>query len=72
VVTNAGGRAFEAIRSLSVLQHLANVQTIIVMHHTDCGTTHIHDEELRKDALEESPEQKALIDGFRFGEILTP
>jgi hypothetical protein len=34
MVRNAGGRAFDAIRTLSVLQTIGDPRTIIVMHHT--------------------------------------
>lgn len=34
MVRNAGGRAFDAIRTLSVLQTIGNPGTIVVMHHT--------------------------------------
>ena len=34
MVRNAGGRAFDAIRTLSVLQTIGAPGTIAVMHHT--------------------------------------
>jgi hypothetical protein len=34
MVRNAGGRAFDAIRTLSVLQTIGSPGTIVVMHHT--------------------------------------
>ncbi len=34
MVRNAGGRAFDAIRTLAVLQTIGNPGTIVVMHHT--------------------------------------
>lgn len=34
MVRNAGGRVFDAIRTLSVLQTIGNPGTIVVMHHT--------------------------------------
>lgn len=34
MVRNAGGRAFDAIRTISVLQTIGNPKTIIVLHHT--------------------------------------
>jgi hypothetical protein len=40
MVRNAGGRAFDAIRSLSVLQTIGDPGTIVVMHHT--GQSHHH------------------------------
>lgn len=34
MVRNAGGRAFDAIRTLAVLQTIGQPGTIVVMHHT--------------------------------------
>ena len=34
MVRNAGGRVFDAIRTLSVLQTIGAPGTIVVMHHT--------------------------------------
>lgn len=34
MVRNAGGRAFDAIRTLAVLQTIGNPDTIVVMHHS--------------------------------------
>lgn len=35
----AGGRAVDALRSITVAQHLFGIQNIVVVHHTFCGTT---------------------------------
>ncbi|KAG8534076.1 uncharacterized protein KY384_000919 [Bacidia gigantensis] len=52
VVRNAGGRANdEAIRSILVLRSLANVKAVLVIHHTDCGMTHVTEEEIKKDIV---------------------
>lgn len=34
MVRNAGGRALDAIRTISVLQTIGNPKTVIVLHHT--------------------------------------
>ena len=34
MVRNAGGRVFDAVRSLAVLQTIGRPGTIVVMHHT--------------------------------------
>jgi len=39
MVRNAGGRVFDAIRTLAVLQTIGNPTTIVVMHHT--GKPHL-------------------------------
>lgn len=35
----AGGRAIDALRSITVAQHLFGIKNIIVVHHTYCGAT---------------------------------
>ena len=35
----AGGRAVDALRSITVAQHLFGVKNIVVVHHTSCGAT---------------------------------
>ncbi|KAJ5628758.1 hypothetical protein N7490_010986 [Penicillium lividum] len=69
MVRNAGGRAFDAIRTLSVLQTIGAPGTIIVMHHTDCGLTHFHDADIKQALLEIAPHEKELIKASEFGEI---
>lgn len=38
-VVVAGGRAFDALRSIAVAQHLFGVENIVVVHHSHCGAT---------------------------------
>lgn len=35
----AGGRAIDAMRSVSVAQHLFGIENIVIVHHTHCGAT---------------------------------
>jgi carbonic anhydrase len=35
----AGGRAVDALRSVTVAQHLFGIENIVVVHHTYCGAT---------------------------------
>lgn len=35
----AGGRAVDAMRSVTVAQHLFGIKNIVVVHHTNCGAT---------------------------------
>lgn len=69
MVRNAGGRAFDAIRTLSVLQTIGAPGTIVVMHHTDCGVTHFHDADVKKALLEIAPAEEEAIQAMKFGEI---
>ena len=38
-VVVAGGRAVDALRSVTVAQHLFGIQNIVIVHHTHCGAT---------------------------------
>ena len=38
-VVVAGGRAADALRSITVAQHLFGIKNIVVVHHTYCGAT---------------------------------
>lgn len=70
IISNAGGRVdADTIRSLIVLDSIAGVGTVIVVHHTDCGLTHVSDEELRMMLEEKAPQCTELIEGMKFGEI---
>lgn len=38
-VVVAGGRAIDALRSVTVAQHLFGIENVVVVHHTHCGAT---------------------------------
>lgn len=38
-VVVAGGRAADALRSITVAQHLFGIENVVVVHHTYCGAT---------------------------------
>jgi carbonic anhydrase len=38
-VAVAAGRAIDALRSVTVLEHLFGVETVVVVHHSNCGAT---------------------------------
>ncbi|KAH8789143.1 carbonic anhydrase [Hyaloscypha finlandica] len=69
MVRNAGGRVFDAIRTLAVLQTIGQPGTIVVMHHTDCGMTHFHDDAIKETLLQIAPGEKVSIEASKFGEI---
>jgi len=54
---------------LAVLQTIGQPGTIVVMHHTDCGMTHFHDDAIKEALLQIAPEEKASIEASKFGEI---
>jgi carbonic anhydrase len=55
IVRNAGGVVTDdAIRSLSLSQHLLGTEEIVLIHHTDCGMLKITDEEFAAKLEEET------------------
>ena len=50
-VVVAGGRAIDALRSITVGQHLLGVHRVAVVHHTQCGAT--------------SYTERGIVDAFR-------
>ncbi|KAG8901994.1 hypothetical protein FRB99_004978 [Tulasnella sp. 403] len=71
VIRNAGGRAFDALRSVIISQQLLATRETIVFHHTDCGMLTFTDDVLRQ-RLRESVSLNAraairpIIDGLSF------
>ncbi|SAL44913.1 Carbonic anhydrase [Caballeronia cordobensis] len=45
-VSNAGGRAFSALQSVATMDYLFKVQNVVVVHHSFCGATAFHPEDL--------------------------
>lgn len=49
VIRNAGGRVTEdVLRSLALASHVLDVDTVVVMQHTNCGLSGVTDDELRR------------------------
>lgn len=46
VIRNAGGRAADALRSLIISEQLLGTNTIVILHHTDCGMLTFSNEDL--------------------------
>ncbi|KUL84305.1 hypothetical protein ZTR_07571 [Talaromyces verruculosus] len=64
---NAGGRATgDVVRSLNVLRALVNMKTVVIVHHTDCGVTHVTEDEIREYAKSKNPEAAAIVDKMDF------
>src|SRR5215470_15116336 len=62
-VVVAGGRAVDALRSITVAQHLFGIENIVVVHHTYCGATSFTPEGLIKAFHDEQGEDiSALYD----------
>lgn len=73
MIRNAGGRAFDALRTIAVLGRIGNPGTIAVLHHTDCGMTHFTDAAIKEHLYTISPDAGEDIEGIkRYGEIIGP
>ncbi|KUI69503.1 hypothetical protein VM1G_05321 [Cytospora mali] len=67
VIRNAGGRATDdTIRSITVLRELVGLKNVAVVHHTDCGVTHVSSKEIIDTMATESPEAKHQAEKMDF------
>src|SRR2546421_6917815 len=53
VIRNAGGRAADALRSLIISEQLLGTNTIVILHHTDCGMLTFTDDALHEKVKKE-------------------
>ncbi|PVH99361.1 hypothetical protein DM02DRAFT_656514 [Periconia macrospinosa] len=74
-VKNAGGRATpDALRSILTLRSLNTVSkkgTVAVIHHTDCGMTHLTSEGIKQDIAKRTPGEAARGAAIDFGTFST-
>ena len=70
VIRNAGGRAMDSMRTIQVLNAINPLGLIMVVHHTDCGTTHVKDKEVREVIHKNASSiSNAELEAIPFGEI---
>ena len=70
VIRNAGGRASEdAIRSLVISQQLLGTNTVVVIHHTDCGMLTFSNADLRTKLKQELKADADHIDFLPFKDL---
>ena len=70
VIRNAGGRASDdAIRSLVISEQLLGTNTIVVIHHTDCGMLTFSNSDLRTKIKQELHANADSIDFLPFGNL---
>jgi len=70
VIRNAGGRASEdAIRSLVISEQLLGTNTIVVIHHTDCGMLTFSNADLRTKLKQELRADADEIDFLPFKDL---
>ncbi|KAN0089106.1 Carbonic anhydrase [Hyaloscypha variabilis] len=68
VLRNIGGRTVPALENILVLDSFVHVSDIIVVHHTDCGATHVTEAKVRSDLKKRLPHDDN-IERMQFGEI---
>src|SRR5947207_1203657 len=70
VIRNAGGRASEdAIRSLVISQQLLGTNTVVVIHHTDCGMLTFSNADLHTKLKQELNANAKHIDFLPFKDL---
>lgn len=68
VLRNVGGRTVPALENILVLDSFVKVSDIIVVHHTDCGATHVTEAQVRSELKKRLPDDDK-IETMQFGEI---
>src|SRR5438105_3200304 len=70
VIRNAGGRASDdAIRSLVISQQLLGTNTVVVIHHTDCGMLTFSNDDLRTKIKQDLHADADHIDFLPFNDL---
>ncbi len=70
IIRNAGGRAStDALRSLIISEQLLATDTIVVIHHTDCGMLTFSNEDLRSKLQQEFHASADTIDFLPFKDL---
>src|SRR6266446_1365349 len=70
IIRNAGGRASDdAIRSLVISEQLLGTNTVVVIHHTDCGMVTFSNEDLRARLKQELHVDAGDIDFLPFRDL---
>jgi carbonic anhydrase len=69
VIRNAGGRTFEALRSLVISQRLLGTEAVMVVQHTDCGMLTFANEDLYSKVEQDLGADASDIDFLPFGDL---
>src|SRR5438270_13711115 len=70
VIRNAGGRASDdALRSLVISEQLLGTNTVVVIHHTDCGMLTFSNQDLRTKVKQELHANADEIDFLPFSNL---
>lgn len=72
VIRNAAGRVNkDVINSITLLRSLGDASAVLVIHHTDCGATHLTEDGIRKDIKTRTPDAVVEIDADPYGTFTT-
>ena len=69
VISNAGGRAKDALRSLVISQRLLGTNEVVVIHHTDCGMLTFQNDDLYAKCEQDLGADASDIDFLPFGDL---
>ncbi|KAH8806098.1 carbonic anhydrase [Xylogone sp. PMI_703] len=68
IFRNAGGHVATELQAIVALDVELRVDDIMIIHHTDCGTSHFTNEQIREALKKDHPNNKE-IDTMEFGAI---
>ena len=69
IFRNVGGHVSHSINDILALDGFVKINDILVVHHTDCGTTQFKDPLIREGLKARLPELEKEIEGIVFGAI---
>ncbi|KAJ7634973.1 carbonic anhydrase [Roridomyces roridus] len=70
VIRVAGGRAKDTLKSLLIAEYAFGLGDVVIVHHTDCGMTHMTDAGVKQFFKEQCPHKAAELDAMHFDEIV--
>ncbi|KZP20948.1 carbonic anhydrase [Athelia psychrophila] len=66
VIRNTGGRAANALPSILILDSVIPMQAVAIVHHTDCGVTHVTEASMRAHLSKLAPGHTEAISKMDF------
>lgn len=67
ILRNVGGQVKPLLNDILALDNLLVFNQVMIIHHTDCGTTHFTNEQVRGVVIARDPEAK--VENVDYGEI---
>ncbi|KAF2096709.1 carbonic anhydrase [Rhizodiscina lignyota] len=66
---NPGGHVAPNITGLLAFDSFVTIANLLIVHHTDCGTTHFSEDVIRAELKKRVPDRAAEIDAMYLGQI---